>query len=373
MDSRPSVLIVAAAGRALAASAYRAGYAPLVADYFGDQDTLAVAAAHVRLEGGLAQGMREAEVLGALGRLANRSNTVGVVYGSGFEDRPAILEQVAQRWRLLGNVAETVVRAKDPTVVADLCGTCGIPHPDISREHPVDQSDWLVKRTGGAGGTHVRPASGQGICDATSYFQRRRSGLPVSVLILSDGGRAAVRGLSSQWSAPTADRPFRYGGAVQPAMIGPAVATTISDAAVRITLALRLVGLNSVDFLVDGDAFCLLEINPRPGATLDVFERGDMSLFGLHVAACGGALTADLPVEDDASAAAIVYAAHDIPWVPAFDWPDWTADRQGVGTSVMAGQPLCTVLASANTSMKARTLLDRRVATIVARTRAWVS
>ena len=51
-----------------------------------------------------------------------------------------------------------------------------------------------------------------------------------------------------------------------------------------------LAGLNSVDFLVADDAVWLLEINPRPGATLDIFEPDGGSLFALHVQACGGVL-----------------------------------------------------------------------------------
>ncbi len=40
-DDAPAVLIAATSGRALAASARRAGYRPLVADFFGDHDTIA--------------------------------------------------------------------------------------------------------------------------------------------------------------------------------------------------------------------------------------------------------------------------------------------------------------------------------------------
>ena len=103
MDSRPAVLIASAACRALAASAVRAGYRPLVADYFGDQDTVATAGAHVRLENGLTHGMQDTEVMSALNELATGSSPIGVVWGTGFEDRPEILEQITQRWKLLGN------------------------------------------------------------------------------------------------------------------------------------------------------------------------------------------------------------------------------------------------------------------------------
>ena len=39
------------------------------------------------------------------------------------------------------------------------------------------------------------------------------------------------------------------------------------------------------------DAVWLIEVNPRPGATLDVFESDEGALFARHVAACEGRLT----------------------------------------------------------------------------------
>ena len=127
-----------------------------------------------------------------------------------------------------------------------------------------------------------------------------------------------------------------------------------------------LLGLNSADFLVSGDVFTLLEINPRPGATLDIFEPAEGSLFAMHVSACQGALPATPPSYERARAAAIVYADRSIPEFPALDWPPWTADRPVVGTAVDDGGPLCTVFAEAATITAARQLAAQRGAAILA-------
>src|SRR5215813_3574568 len=111
--THPTVLIAAASGRALAASARRGGYVPLVADFFGDQDTIAVARAHVRLCGGLAHGMRSDGVLDALESLATNEEPAGIVCGTGFEDRPEVLGNIARRWKLWGNPSDVVARTKD--------------------------------------------------------------------------------------------------------------------------------------------------------------------------------------------------------------------------------------------------------------------
>src|ERR1700747_1112953 len=142
------VLIAAISGRALAASARRGGYVPLVADFFGDEDTLALAHAHVRLDSNIARGMVADELFDALETLASVQRPSGTVCGTGFEDRPELLARVGERWGLLGNSAETVARVKDPLTFAALCSECGIPHPQTSLRPPADPRGWLAKRPG---------------------------------------------------------------------------------------------------------------------------------------------------------------------------------------------------------------------------------
>jgi predicted ATP-grasp superfamily ATP-dependent carboligase len=369
----PAVLIAAASGRALAGSARRGGYVPLVADFFCDQDTVAMAPSHVRINDGLAHGMDGDRLIDALETLAAPSEPIGIVWGSGFEDRPALLARLAQRWRLIGNGAQTVAQVKDPMSFAALCGDCDIAHPETRAEPPDDPEGWLVKRKGGAGGVHIASAARADAFAGERYFQRRVGGVPVSALFLAAGRRAATIGFSTQWCAPAPARPFRYGGAVRPAALAPGVADALGDVVQRLAQAVPLVGLNSADFLVDGDDFQLLEINPRPGATLDVFEPATPSLFALHVAACAGELGSARPRLEGAHAAAIVYAERDIAAFPALEWPAWAADRPHPGTAVKAGEPLCTVSATATTAAAARSLVDERLATVLAWTHARMS
>jgi uncharacterized protein len=365
-----AVLIAAASGRALAASARRGGYVPLVADFFGDEDTVATAHAHVRLPDRLAHGIRGDGVLAALERLATGRAPAGVVCGTGFEDRPELIAAIAQRWRLFGNGADVVARAKDPLAFAQLCRDCGIPHPDLSLAAPADPTGWLVKRRGGAGGSHIRAAADTDSAAGTFYFQRRRAGRPVSALIVADGRRAVVLGFSAQWSSPTPRQPFRYGGAVQPAPLARTAAQAMIEAVQRLVPVMSLVGLNSADFLVDESGIQLLEINPRPGATLDIFESNEDSLFAIHIAACEGILPAQAPSFEQARASAIVYAERDVAAFPALDWPAWTADRPDAGSSVAKGDPLCTVFGCAASAASAQALAQRRAAMILATTSA---
>ena len=369
MPRTGAVLIVAASGRALAASARRGGFVPLVADFFGDQDTIAVAAAHVRLRDGLERGMRSDNILPALESLAARQEPAGIVYGTGFEDRPELISSIRRRWKLLGNPPEVVARAKDPLGLSKLCCGNGIAHPDISLSPPSGPHNWLRKRKGGAGGQHIRAAVNDGDArDGTFYYQRRVDGTPTSALFLAEENRALVLGFSAQWSSPASEQPFRYGGAVQPASLARAAIEAMTETVQKLAAGLSLVGLNSADFLVDERGIKFLEINPRPGATLDIFEPVDDSLFAMHIAACGNILPAKAPCFERARASAIVYAERDIAAFPMLDWPHWAADRPAIGSRIARGDPLCTVFACATGAAEARALAERRIAMILSLT-----
>ena len=102
---------------------------------------------------------------------------------------------------------------------------------------------------------------------------------------------------------------------------------------------MSLVGLNSADFLVDGERSWLLEINPGPGATLDIFEPSEASLFALHMAACAGELRRGTALSQRREGGRDRLCAKMISLrVPRPDWPDWTADRPLAGSAIKAGR-----------------------------------
>jgi predicted ATP-grasp superfamily ATP-dependent carboligase len=124
------------------------------------------------------------------------------------------------------------------------------------------------------------------------------------------------------------------------------------EMSLAVSEALSLKGIVSFDYLVDDGAPYLLEVNPRPGATLDVFDDQAGTVFKAHVEAARGGDPAALLAADwhppIARAAAFLYADHGPLTVGPVDWPVWTADRPRPGSTIGAGQPLATVLAEGN-------------------------
>jgi len=357
------VLIAALSGRALGASARRAGFAPLIVDAFGDEDTRAGAKAYRGLPEATRAGFRARALIPALEALAAEAGTPppGLVLGSGFEDTPKLVAALARRFPLLGNAGHVIARAKDPAAFFPLLDTLGIPHPETQTSPPAQPEGWLSKRIGGCGGGHVvAPSAAKS--GAGRYYQRRLSGDPVSLLAVAQRDQLAIAGFSRQWTVGAEPRPNRYGGAVAPASLDAAAKDRMTAAAEAVGRALRLVGLVSFDFLLADGVPYLLEVNPRPGATLDVLDDPSGALFTAHVAACRGEAVALPPLPAPGPrAAGILYAdrAALAPVVP--EWPSWTADRPMPGTRIPRHRPVATVLAAGETAAAAELNCRRRL------------
>jgi len=350
--STRTYLIVAASGRALAASARRAGFDCRVLDLFADSDLDALGVPHAKVARGRPGGFDADDLLARARELAppHGDPPFGLVYGSGFEDRPELLARLAEGRELFGNPPETLARSKDPFALARLADGLGLKHPEVRREAPRDHGPWLAKRIGGAGGIHIRDAKDAAAVSGARYFQRFVEGMPVSALVLGDGEKAEILGFSEQWAAAgSLSQPFRFGGAAAPAALARDLAGRLAQGGAAIARALGLLGLASVDFIADASDFHVIEVNPRPGASLDAFERsGAPSLFALHVAACRGKLTrAPLKTGPGAAASAILYAEETLDIAADFPWPPWTADRPRGRMRIAPGEPICTVFAEA--------------------------
>lgn len=359
-----TVLIAAFSGRALAQAARRAGYVPLVVDAFGDMDTRAAAEDYLQMADAVRLGFSAKPLFSALDMLVDRADSppIGIVLGSGFEDRPKLIDSLDKRYRLLGTKAETVAELKEPSRFFPLLKQLGIAHPPTSMTRPDNADGWIAKRAGAAGGAHIRNLATLTRPHAKHYFQKHLSGASRSVFAISSKGGLAIE-LSRQWTAPSPRRPFRYGGAVITDYAETRAEQQMVTAAATLIEMLDPAGLVSFDFIEhDGDAY-LLEVNPRPGATLDIFDDAKGNVFRAHVEA---ALGHDLwqqrelpPVQSRASA--LLYADRGALTAGDIDWPEWAFDRPHPGTHIPAETPIATVQADGATADEAEAAVRARL------------
>jgi len=351
-----TVLIAAVSARALAQAARRAGYRVLAADFFEDMDTLAACARTARLPGALHQGVKSSGMVDVLRELSNGEPIHKLVLGSGFERHADLVDRLATHFPLAGNDGTTIRRIKHPETLAADCAALGIPHPAMRRDAPRDPERWLLKVAGAAGGAHVQAAAQAKRAD--NYYQQRLAGTSISALFIGDGQRAHVVGFSRQWQSPAPGAPYRYGGAVRLTRFSRRPAALIGKWLDDLTERTGLIGLCSADFMRTREGYTLLEINPRPGATLDIFDDPGAPLFEAHLRACNSEPFA-LPRQSGSAASMIAYAERAFPNLPAFEWPAWTADHQTAGSKLVAGDPICSIFGSGETAAAARRDLNR--------------
>ncbi|MGH6762031.1 MAG: ATP-grasp domain-containing protein [Phyllobacterium sp.] len=359
LPNSPAILIAAVSGRSLASAARRAGYRPFVADLFNDSDTLALAERAIILPGNLHHGIDGTLITRKLLELMGGEEPFALVYGSGFERKPEIVETLGRTFPLAGNSARTIEAVKDPLSLSCLCQEIGIAHPEIRLEAPLQPKGWLTKLAGGAGGSHVRRA-GLAPSETASYFQAFVPGRNLSTLFLAQGAKAHIVGFSRQWPSPSNASPFRYGGAVRLARFDRNKRHLVRIWLDHLVQRTGLVGLCSADFIDGPEGLHLIEINPRPGATLDIFDNEDTPLLTQHLRAVRGE-TIEMPTYRDAAASAIAYASHPIPRFPDIQWPSMTADHQQPGTRLGADDPVCTVFAKAQSAAAAEWAVKNRI------------
>jgi predicted ATP-grasp superfamily ATP-dependent carboligase len=358
--SAKRLIVAAASARPFVLAAKASGREVIAADVFCDEDTRCNAMEAVRLDYRQG-GFDEDDVRHKIFPLLTQGTDF--VYGSGFETQPQLLDGIARRCRVIGNRADVIRTAKDPGLFFSCLESLGLPFPETVSHPPANADGWLSKRIGGSGGTHVSRILG----GESRYCQRMVPGRPVSLLFLAGGMHAAVVGYNEQWLAPTPHAPWRYGGAVSQAELPQAVKTGMFAAARQLTMELGLRGLNSLDCMVDGDQWWILELNPRLSATFALYDAASCGarLFEAHLRAGAGeegTLADDqlgLPAEM-ARAHLIYYAPFNVRVPVDMQWPGWAVDRPAPGTMITADEPFCTVQAAAELAAEAVALAHRR-------------
>lgn len=301
---------------------------------------------------------------------------IGFVYGSGFEAQPALLTRIAEKLPIIGNAPDTISALKNPTRFFAALGQLSINFPAVRDSIAAkDAACYLIKYGGGSGGAHIRLAQGHETLPGEHYYyQQNIAGKAVSLLFLADRHSVEVIGFNEQWPSPSADLPYRYGGAVSQSALSRAVKAQLCDAAKKVTQTFGLVGLNSLDAIVTiDDAVYVLEINPRLSATIDLYADAQPDLLQRHVHTALN-MTHCLPdhfCQHDAvmqtpipsCAHAIVYAEDNME-IALPEWPDWVTDTAKPANGVInmqRGVPVCTVKATAVDAASAKKLVLQRV------------
>ena len=288
-----TVVVAGLCARPLAESARAAGWQAIALDLFGDADTRRASLRWHRIGDPGAGVIDPALLRHALQRAAREPGVLGWIAGSGFEAIPDLLATRIPGLPLRGMEAAAVRQVREPAAFFARLDALGLAHPEVSFEPPLANEGWLVKRAAGSGGWHIRhagEAAGGG-----GYWQRIQPGEPMSALFLADGRRARVVALNRLVVRPLGKLPYVYMGAIGP-IRDEVLAPRLEQALAALVPAFGLRGLASLDFVARHGRPWLLEINPRPSASMAL--HGDAWPGGLlraHVRAVDCELPRDPP------------------------------------------------------------------------------
>jgi len=385
---RPEALVVVGASvRALACSAVRAGWRVHAADLFADADLRAAAATATRVTGGGPRGYPR-----GLAHAVAGLPPAPWCYSGALENHPDLLAALAAARPLAGNGAAAVRAVRDHARLAVAVREAGLAFPPTvssPRGLPTDGS-FLVKPRRSAGGRGIRAWQG-GHVPRDHVWQRRVSGRPWSLGLLCANGRGRPWSASRQLiGAPWCHaRPFAYCGslAIHPTTLPTRLLRDAHRLAEVLAGRFGLVGLVGADVVIDaaGDMH-VIEINPRPAASMELGERTHGgSMAADHLAACGLAspVTAATPgaAGDPATwAKAVLFAPTALRFTPARAGrladraAAWTAadgwralaDIPDPGACVPAGGPVVTLFARGATAVTSRRRLRERAREVLA-------
>jgi uncharacterized protein len=378
--------VAALSARVLAEAASDDGFEVVALDLFGDADTRRACAQWSLL--GTPGSMRiDADRLeAALRALARRGDVAGWIAGSGFEGRSDLLERGAALVPLLGTQAAAVRQVRDARAFFAFLDGKGIAHPEVRATAPGDAAGWLVKDAHGCGGGHIRRAaapagahSGEPV-PAHGYFQREVVGTPMSATFIADGRDACVLGFNEQIVRGVGVRPFVYCGVVGPVPLALEVAAQVTTTVRALAHRFALRGLGSLDFVLDGATAHILELNPRPPASLALYGKRVLAeatpgalrgIVAAHVHAC---LRGELPhVTTHGAGRAvagteIVYALHpldlDAAAVHRLAQRAGCHDLPAAAARFETGEPVCSVSASGASAAQVHALLQRARAAV---------
>lgn len=365
---KTGLVLLAAAAADLARSACLSGQKPFTLDWFTDEDTKLSSEACYAVGNEDGSGFDHRRILQALEHLLHtQQGPLEMIYGSGLDCRPDILDLIPPGIRLLGNPPEILRKIKHPQQWHRLLNDLDIPYPETIFESPADSTDWLFKPACGEGGSGIHHAATfKPEKNTGGYYQKRVSGLPCSILFIASEGQAFIVGMNTQWQDDTIqNQPFRFGGIINRAPENQSWSHIMMTYIRRICAELNLSGLNTLDFIIHDNTVQLLELNPRPGASFTLYDRdypGGLLLH--HRLSC---LHQGFPSRKPAGqvrAMQIIYAHCDIRLPDVLKWPAWCAHCPKPGSVIRRHAPVCTVRASGSNSGATIEQLYRRVARV---------
>ena len=337
------LLLIAPSTRAMAESAKRAGYSFVSLDYFGDVDQKKICENY-----SLNHEFKEEFTIENLFKHAKDLNFTHVVYGSGFENRPELIEDFEKTSVVLGNDAKTLKKVRNWRYFFRKLENLGIAHPNteiIKGEIKKEILEGKILKpinTGGGHGIFTRENFSDFVPSDEEYLlQDFIEGVSASSLVISNGDKVEFICATEQ----ILDN-FRYCGTIIPLKTEKRILREIEETSIKICEEFNLLGCNGIDFIIKEKPY-VIEVNPRITGSVEVAERAlKINIFDLHVKACfGEKIKIKTRTPNNFYYKKIVFSKKDIKFNLKFEnLPLFVKDIPHFGERIFKDKPICTII-----------------------------
>ena len=321
----------------LAHMAKNAGYDVVVIDCFADTDTQAYSLECIRVKALSVNQIKPAVCL-----LKSKYTLTYAMYGSGFEHYFSSLEYLHQNIKVLGNTVDVFSSIQNKTYFFSKLKQLIIPFPDISFQAPEDDKGWLVKPMKGEGGLGIKKYLGLAEPLDSCYWQRFIKGISMSALFVADGSNFKMCGFHKQQVTSVSKSDFVFSGIISQPELNDEIKNQLNIWIASLVAEFGLKGLNSMDFILKNDRCYILEINPRPSASMQLYDEG---LVERHIDSCLQKTLETIPNLKEYRAYQVVFAETDTIIKKEFQWLAWLVDRPQIGALIHTGYPICSIIA----------------------------
>lgn len=306
------------------------------------------------------------EVLENLNLLLKQYIFDGLLYDSALEANTDLLDAMPID-EIIGNASNTLKLCKTTPSMVSKLRELNIPIPEVCATLSYHETGaWLRKDLNSTGGFGVSHFHNEDSLPANSYLQRKLDGLNFSLTFIANENDILPLGFNTTWSRNLSNSiPFAYAGAINTVDITEAQKTIAIQYAEILTSEFKLIGLNSIDYMLSDDCVYVLEINPRVPATFELYENKNGDLIRHHIEACKTKIIKPMKRVGLLRAHAIVYSPKTIIIPTSFSWPLWTADRPHKGEVIGQHHPLCSIFAGGQNEAQIKNMIRARESILI--------
>jgi uncharacterized protein len=372
------ILIAGISVRAAVESAVRSGYPVIALDVFGDRD-LRLLTESLSLH----HDLHSSYSPHALEQASRALSYDAVAYTSNLENHPDTLRRIAGDRQIIGNAPDTIRAVRSWQDLFARLKQAGFVVPETHFGRGLLQVDcrrqWLIKPRLSGGGQGVAFARPQDSPGTWFMLQEFIPGKSCSATFVANGQDCVVLGVTGQLigNRQFGSKGFRYCGNILPLPeilvpeAGGSILERIHRLAEFLTREYGLIGINGIDFILTGDQVCLIEVNPRYSASMELIEQAHrVPIFQVHAQAV---LEGKLPQlrlapgmqNGNFFGKAILFAEEPAIVPDTGSWLERSIrDVPAEGERLLAGNPICTLFANQPTYEETLTDLARQAASL---------